>query len=114
MSVELIKINPEELIKLSYREVIIFIYEAIPYHPVSGISKTEIDKAFEAYARLYHYLSNVHAILMIHYSGKVNDKFKLLKNSIEQALSVIKFQYNVLSRRVTINEEEDVCWTKTT
>lgn len=109
----IISVDPEKLLLHSYRDIIIAIYNAIPYHPVAGLEKSEVSKIITDYANLYHYLSNVHAHLMSHYSGKVNDKFKLLKGSIDQALTVIKFQYETLSRRFTIDKDEQKFWSKT-
>lgn len=97
--------------KVSIKNIAIDIYDAIPSHEMYEVlNLDDTKKLLSYYAQLYSITSRYHAVVMISYSQRIQDRNYFLKNILEQALKVIKFQYEALSRRITVESHEKQVW----
>lgn len=66
------------------------------------------------YAALYQYVSELYAFMIgkVRHYGELRDTFRKMgamdkRDCLEQVLKVVKFEYDSLSRKVTVLESED-------
>jgi hypothetical protein len=88
------------------------IYDLIPEHDIYevAIHVPGINKVLSEYAALYSILSKAHSWCIVNCKPRQQDRIYYLKQVMEQALKVIKFQYETLSRRLTIEKDENFQW----
>jgi hypothetical protein len=104
----------EDLLAIPYRDLMMLIYRSIPHHHIDNLPRQEIVDLCGRYPRLYSHLSFFHSLVLEKYQPRANDRWAILKNSLEQAIKVVKMQYDTLSRKYTIENEENNQWKKFT
>lgn len=100
----------DDVIGKPYSDVIMAIYDSIPSHYITEITKDEVKYLFGYYPMLYSALSTHWSLLLEMYESRVDGKVKDLKNAYDQALKVVKFQYEALSRKITVDKDEEGIW----
>jgi|GEM_PF-2938781 len=98
------------VLAMSYTDVTVLVYNAIPSHELADISPEDIKFLLGYYPALYSRLSRQYCLILENYDSRTHDKYYLLKNMYEQALKVTKFQYDSLSRKITVDKEELESW----
>jgi len=95
----------------SIDRVVTSLYDAIPSHEMYDVLvNTDVRFLLSYYSSLYTKLSRLHAIVITEYQSRTPDRSYHLKNIFEQALKAVKFQYEALSRRITIESDEKATW----
>ena len=93
-----------------YGDIIEHIYNSIPAHDIADLTKDEAKDLLGWYPALYGRMSRHFCRLLEYYEARKEGKVKDLKNAFEQALKVIKFQYDALSRKITVDKDEEGIW----
>jgi len=100
----------DDVFRLPYRDVVVAIYDAIPSHEIEGLTKIDLMGLLGYYPKLYTQISKHFSLLLEKYESRVDGKVKDLKNAYDQALKAIKFQYEALSRKISVDKDEDGMW----
>jgi len=100
------KLNTVDLQTKLWPEVVAAVYAAIPAHELHDIGRDEITQLLGYYPKLYSILSEQWSYILEHYESRVDGRTKDIKSMLEQAMKVVKFQYEALSRKITFEKEE--------
>jgi hypothetical protein len=100
-------IDFETMLKMPYKDVVIALYDAIPSHDMSDLTPDEARRLLGYYPDTYSVMSMHFSLLLELYRPRTHDKIYFLKGAYEQALKVVKFQYDGLSRKITVDKDEE-------
>lgn len=107
---KIFKLTYQQVLDGPYIDTVVTIYNAIPSHHVVDLLDDDIMDLLGYYPALYATLSQHYSLLLGSYSrGKYNKLFNL-KQAYEQALKVVKFEYESLSRKITVVKGEKDIW----
>jgi len=101
----------EQLYSFGFKPLMVKIYEAIPSHNIESLSSKERDDLLGYYPHLYMQLSELFTYLLVDPSVSRESAVKIARKGVEQALKVVKFQYEGLSRKLSFQKEEKHMWT---
>ena len=103
----MIDLKFEDLVNWGYSDIVENINNNIEAHPNDISDKETINRLITDYPEMYKILSYLYSLVIEQYTPRSNDRWSLLKTSFEKFMSAIKFQYEALSRKVSINKEEE-------
>lgn len=93
-----------------YEDLMTAIYDAIPAHDIDDMCKEDTVKLLGYYPKLYTTLSRHFSMLLMVVQPRVYDSAYFMREAYEQALKVVKFQYDALSRKITVDKQEGGMW----
>ena len=111
ISHEHFNMSRDDLVVLSDINIMIDnIYKAIPSHHVVDLSPDDKKYLLGYYPELYAKLSELFSFTLLHYDSRSNDGWKKQKFVLDQALKVVRFQYEGLSRKISDEKDQHMGW----
>ena len=104
----------DTLLSMPYSDLMRLVYDSIPHHHIEGLPKSMIIDLCGRYPRIFSQLNYLHSLVIERTAPRQRDRWKVLEEGLEDAIKTVKMQYETLSRKYTINKEENTQWEKMT